>query len=103
MRASVLLSFLVVVPLGMASAFQDLESEWLAKIIKDLEGEIQQGCEYSFDSVSDKWIALNGVRLETWHFTVCGEVLRYNVRYYPKDPTSNASERVEVERESNKQ
>ena len=97
-RASKLVLLWIVTAPLVAVANQDVESKWLGKIIKDLDKEIAAGCEYSFDDVSDKWIGLNGWRLETWHFTVCGESIQFDVRFYPEDPGANQDERIEVER-----
>ena len=77
---------------------QDIESRWLALIIQDLREEIEGGCEYSFDKVSDKWIALTGARFETWHLTVCGNPVKFNVRYSPKDTDSGEHWTLDVER-----
>ena len=81
-----------------ANAARDIESQWLALIIQDLHEEIESGCEYSFDEVSDKWIALTGARFETWHFTVCGNPVKFSVRYHPKDADSSEHWTVEIER-----
>ena len=91
---------LLTMPPSIAGEPADIESKWLALIVEDLSAETQRGCSYSFDEVTDNWIALTGARFETWHFTVCGEAMTYAVSYYPEDPPSGKDEVIEIERES---
>ena len=97
-HCSVFLFVAILLGSTVAIAAADTESRWLALIIKDLNEEIESGCEYSFDDVSNRWIALTGAKFETWHFTACGNPVTFSVRYYPKDPPSGKDEIIEIER-----
>ncbi len=97
-RLSVVLIAALLLGATAANATSDIESQWLALIIEDLHKETESGCEYSFDEVTDKWIALTGARFETWHFTVCGSPVKFSVSYYPKDQAGGDNETLEVER-----
>ena len=100
LRRLILLISLILLGAQAALASEDLESKWLALILKDIAKELGSGCEYSFDDVSDKWIGLTGYRLETWHFTVCGENMLFHVSYYPRTDGSDDAERIEIKRAS---